>query len=97
MPGRSFPFVKKVVPEMLRGKAHRVRGRGGVSFLTDKRNDRFARSFLFGVWLQSFCSRSLAKIMRPAEVCSTEVTTTQAVCPMTRLPLSTTIMVPSSR
>lgn len=38
-----------------------------------------------------------AKIMRPADVWSTLVTTTSKVSPMCRLPPSTTIMVPSSR
>ncbi len=37
------------------------------------------------------------KIIRPALVCSTVVTTTSTVSPMWRLPLSTTIIVPSSR
>ena len=39
----------------------------------------------------------LANIILPAEVCSTLVTITLIVCPMKRLPSSTTIMVPSSR
>lgn len=39
----------------------------------------------------------LAKIMRPAAVCNTEVTNTPMVSPICFLPLSTTIIVPSSR
>ncbi|MDF2635645.1 MAG: hypothetical protein K0R78_2519 [Pelosinus sp.] len=38
-----------------------------------------------------------AKIIRPAAVCNTEVTNTPMVSPMCFLPLSTTIIVPSSR
>lgn len=40
---------------------------------------------------------SFAKIMRPAAVCNTEVTSTPTVCPICFRPPSTTIIVPSSR
>ena len=39
----------------------------------------------------------LAKIILPACVCNTELTSTSVVVPIARLPFSTTIMVPSSR
>jgi len=39
----------------------------------------------------------VAKIMRPAEVCSTEVTVARTVSPRRARAFSTTTMVPSSR
>ncbi len=45
----------------------------------------------------SSCSRIRPKIILPAEVCRTLVTTTSTFFPMSRRLLSTTIMVPSSR